>query len=539
MAGDEGSTGGDGPLRVASAGSLILLQLFSRFLTLFMTQTMVRLTSAEVLGVANIHFELLLGLILALSREGFRTALSRSSASPATRNVALLPVPLGMCIATVVMQVYTTYLAPAQLLQHAHFAWATRALLAGALLELLAEPLYIAALLRVDVTTRVVAEGMAVAVKGASTLAALWHLRSTSSLLPFGLGQLGYGATFLAVFWVAHMRAIGVRQASTFLVPARTASPRNRSAMFDVQSLALSATMTGQNVVKHVLGEGDKFAVARLASLREQGSYALASNYGGCGPWISALLRRSRFLSRTLPPPGSLVARLFYQPLEESSRLTFARALGDKSAPSPASIQLATDLLTHLLSFHVLLSLFLVTFCPPYSTALLLVLAGRRWATKTSAAAILSLYGAAYLPTMAFNGLLEGFLQACATPAQLTRYAYVLAAASLLFITSLFALQRYPIVSAERGLILASSMSTLARAAYSYHFTSNYLARKRSSLVISSLVPHPITLATFALSAVTVRWAPFSTEDTIAENGLPVAHLLVGFTCASLCAGSW
>jgi hypothetical protein len=264
------------PLKVASAGSLILLQLFSRVLTLFMTQMQVRLTSAEVLGAASIHFELLLGLILTLSREGFRTSLSRSLVTESTRNVSLLPIPIGIAISIVVMSVYTTYLVPIEMVQHPHFTWATTTFSMGAVMELLAEPLYIDALVRLDTLTRVKAEGFAIAAKSAAILASLAYMQNPSTLLPFGIGQMAFGAAFLGVFWISHAGRKGVSQGLRFLWPSRS----NGQPLFDRNALWLSFTMTRQNLVKHGLGEGDKLAVARLASLSDQGAYALASNYG-------------------------------------------------------------------------------------------------------------------------------------------------------------------------------------------------------------------------------------------------------------------
>lgn len=268
---------GGGSLKVASASGLILLQLFTRILTLFMTQMQVRLTSAQVLGAANIHFELLLGLILTLSREGFRTALSRTgSLSNTTKNVALLPIPIGIAISTIVISIYLNYLAPSELTIHPHFTWATRMILAGAILELFAEPLYIAALIQLDTMTRVKAEGSAIAAKSATILILLAYMRDSTTLLPFGVGQVAYGITFLTIYWISNARQQGWKGSFLYLQPIRDSKNR----LFQGNVLRLSLTMTRQNLVKHALGEGDKFAVARLASLSDQGAYALASNYG-------------------------------------------------------------------------------------------------------------------------------------------------------------------------------------------------------------------------------------------------------------------
>lgn len=164
--------------------------------------------------------------------------------------------------------------------------------------------------------------------------------------------------------------------------------------------------------------------------------------------------------------------------------MTFATSLGSTHPHKPQhnALDAARSLLRNLLAFYVLLTFFLVTFCPPLTTPLLVVIAGQRWALQTSAARILAVYGSVYLPAMAFNGLLEGFLQACASPAQLSRYDGVLMGASALFVATLTGLSavRWPgqearLVSAEVALVLASSLSTWTRALYSYRFARRFL----------------------------------------------------------------
>jgi oligosaccharide translocation protein RFT1 len=49
---------------------------------------------------------------------------------------------------------------------------------------------------------------------------------------------------------------------------------------FDRTYLRLALSMTGQSLFKHLLTEGDKFLVSRFSPLRDQGGYALATNYG-------------------------------------------------------------------------------------------------------------------------------------------------------------------------------------------------------------------------------------------------------------------
>ncbi|PWN33583.1 uncharacterized protein FA14DRAFT_110462, partial [Meira miltonrushii] len=419
------------PQPVAGAGMLIGLQILSRLITVLMAQLQVRLASAEAFGAANIQLELVLGTILTFSREGVRNASSRQSSSrnvdaknagreKSLQNIALLPILAGIPISLVVMSIYQNHLAPEQLASHPHFHLSCAIFLAGALLELISEPLYIAALRKVQLGPRIWSEGAGLMAKGASTLLCMIWLQRSSlsdgidlrhSLLPFGVGQFFYGLAFLIVFTVHSISQSGLGSTVELYL---FRFGKQRSSTFDKETLKLSKSMTRQNVVKHVLGEADKFAVARLGSLSDQGAYALASNY------------------------GSLIARLLYQPIEESARLTFASNLGSStSKPSKAAMLYARDMLSNLLSFYSLFAMYLVAFCPPLTTPLLTIIAGKRWALETSAPKILAVYGAAYLPAMGFNGLLEGFLQASASSKQLARYDVVLISASGSFVAFL------------------------------------------------------------------------------------------------------
>lgn len=91
----------------------------------------------------------------------------------------------------------------------------------------------------------------------------------------------------------------------------------------DYEQLRLVGALAGQSVLKHVLTEGDKIVLARAStvhvaqgdgtggSLYEQGVYAIASGY------------------------GSLVARLLFQPLEESARLLFSKLGAEENDKNP------------------------------------------------------------------------------------------------------------------------------------------------------------------------------------------------------------
>jgi len=194
--------------------------------------------------------------------------------------------------------------------------------------------------------------------------------------------------------------------------------------------LTLSLSLTVQSSIKYVLTQGDSLLIATLASLQDQGAYALASNYGG------------------------LIARMLFQPIEEASRNLFAKLCApvdpvptqqstdndnDKSSATklksnkststspPSDISKANTLLTTILHFYTLISLPALTLGPTLAPILLTLIAGPRWSTSssptsssstTSASSVLSAY-ALYIPLLATNGVSEAFVAAVANSAQL------------------------------------------------------------------------------------------------------------------------
>ena len=151
-----------------------------------------------------------------------------------------------------------------------------------------------------------------------------------------------------------------------------------------------------QNSFKYILTQGDGILIAALASLRDQGAYALASNYGG------------------------LVARLLFQPIEESSRNLFAKVCSpDPSTGKPPvkGVQEAKSLLRNILKLYNIVGLLAVSMGPTVAPLLLRFVAGARWA-DTEAGAVLSIY-CYYIPFLAINGLTEAFVAAVASNAEL------------------------------------------------------------------------------------------------------------------------
>ena len=192
---------------------------------------------------------------------------------------------------------------------------------------------------------------------------------------------------------------------------------------FSVPLLHLIGSLFFQTGIKWLLTEGDKLLITSLASLEDQGMYALAANYGG------------------------LIARMIFQPIEISSRNLFANLCATPSQSSANSdptqkkttspqakenLTTASTILTTLLHAYALLSLICFSVGPSAAPLLLNLVAGSRW---SSAGSVLGTY-CYYIPFLAMNGVSEAFVAATASTKDLRDQSFWMAGFSVLFAVS-------------------------------------------------------------------------------------------------------
>ncbi|TBU29309.1 Rft-1-domain-containing protein [Dichomitus squalens] len=521
---------------LASGSSLVLLQLFSRVVTFVLNQALVRLVSPQVFGTTSIQFELLLSTILFLSREGVRNALLRASSqnpsdrdttSPLVTNISLLPIALGIPTAIGSALVYlgssssTTSSQP-------RFQISVLLYVLAAFFELLSEPLYIRTQNELRFHVRVRAEGTAVMLKTIVTFLVLVAAPEDYALVAFALGQTAYGLTMLISFLIAcrdnldlapKQVAITVKDqyvclssSPAFSVTENLVSTEKR--YFDPALFNLSVAMTGQSLVKHFLTEGDKFLVSRLSPLADQGGYAVAANY------------------------GSLVARIVFQPIEETARVFFSKTLASPVPPSPDPksnhsakhkeyLQTASAVLTTLLLVFTHLLLLLITFAPPY-LPLALSLALPRKYLSTSAPRILAVY-VYYIPAMAYNGVLEAFLASAASPSDLRAQARWLLVFSALFVAAAVGLARSAGLG-DAGLVWANVGNLALRAAYAWAFARRFFVERGAgdALGLRRVVPPAPVLAAFAAAGLAVRVSARAYQDAPVNVFAQRGHVAVG-----------
>jgi oligosaccharide translocation protein RFT1 len=180
--------------------------------------------------------------------------------------------------------------------------------------------------------------------------------------------------------------------------------------------------MSSQSLVKHFLTEGDKMILTWFSPLHDQGGYALAVNYGQS----SSLLGSSRLKYRQINDyyVGSLIARIVFQPIEETLRVFFSRILNNTSKDKDPEVKMrsvtqAANALRSLLSVQASLSLIFITFGSAYLPIFLPLFLPQQY-MATSAPRILAAW-VWYIPVLALNGGLEAFLSSVASPKDLNK----------------------------------------------------------------------------------------------------------------------
>lgn len=465
---------------------LILLQVGSRALTFIVNQILLRYLSPQILGVAT-QLELFSISTLYFARESIRVALQRQRSekveekavdgtkgkTPAANsygdsrniqesvNLSYAAIAIGLLLTAVFGQLYVRN-ADNAVLETPYIHYSLNLYILATIFELLSEPYFAIAQQQMLYGTRASAEMQATFTRCVVTCStAVFASRSGLDLgvFPFALGQLTY-ALVLATSYLLKIYPVCKQNGATLLPRI----PSNSESYLPRPILKLAATLYGQSLFKQLLTSGDQYLIATLTPLPSQGAYALASNY------------------------GSLLARLLFQPLEESSRSLFARLLPASPAPSspPHSLPQASTYLHSLLHAYTLLSLLTTTLFPPLAPLLLSLLAGPRW-SSTEAPLVLAAY-AYYIPLLAINGILEAYVSAVATPAQLRAQSIWMVGFSLAFAaTGVVVLGWWG--AGARGLVVVNAVVMVLRIGWSWRFVQGDLRGRGGGLGVWGLVP--------------------------------------------------
>lgn len=493
-------------LAVRGASLLILLQVVSRALTFTANQVLLRFMTAQLLGVSA-QLEVYYLSVLFFARESLRVAIQRQGSetrnapdekekadkpaattkpTQAAVNISYLAITLGAIVALVLGQLYASSVSASSVAATPHLLSSLYLYAFAAMVELLSEPAFVVMQIRLQFRARATAEAVATFMRCAATLgAAVWASKRGVELgvMPFALGQAMYGLALLGVYAWYGFALAGKEKFSLFPVRlTKEEQVREKDngkeseqsdyvlSYFSRPTLQLASSMMAQSLVKHVLTQGDTFLVSVLSTTTAQGVYALANNYGG------------------------LVARLVFQPIEESSRSYFSRLLSTTSSsqqanePSKPSVQKARADLQALIKVYTMLSLVVVTLGPTAAPLLLSLVAGPRWASS-GAGACLSAY-AWYIPLLAVNGVAEAFVASVASEAEVNKQSAWMTAFSLVFGAAGYVFLRVLDMGAV-GLVLANGVNMLCRIVWCAVFITGYFRRLGVEFELLEILPGP------------------------------------------------
>ncbi|KAI1812608.1 Rft-1-domain-containing protein [Poronia punctata] len=488
---------------VHGASLLIILQIASRAITFIANQLLLRFLTAQLLGVSA-QLEVYYLSVLFFARESLRVAVQRQgngdeegrdkasvTDSQSVVNIAHLSLLLGLASSLGLGWAYLRYVdsatASTPYLDTALYIYGI-----AALVELLSEPAFVVLQHRLRFGPRAAAESIATFLRCLVTFAAAnwgWKQSLDLGVLPFALGQLAYGTGLLAIYaWYG----AGLAGSEGFsLLPKSLQQNKSSYALgyFFTPSLQLASSLMSQSLVKHVLTQGDTFLVSILSDPPSQGVYALANNY------------------------GSLLARLVFQPIEESSRNYFSKLLSSQSSDNDektkdgdrkiAVAKARTDLQA-LLKFYLLLGIVVVTIGPYAAPLLVQIVAGPRW-SGSGAGAVLARY-CLYIPLLAVNGVAEAFVSSVATKSEVHRQSLWMGLFSLAFAAAGFVSLRVLDLGAA-GLVYSNAINMLCRIVWSGGFISRYFARHGVEFGWRELAPNG--LAVCVLGAATF-WGTLS-----------------------------
>ncbi|KAL4737398.1 Rft protein-domain-containing protein [Aspergillus similis] len=494
---------------ISGATILIFVQLASRVFIFTSNQVILRSLTPSIMGIAA-QLELFLISILYFSRESIRVAIQRhpleslpthpaasidtnallsvkerekrrirAASSQSIVNMSYLSVGMGIITATAFAAFYVRFV-PVEVSETPYYHMSVTITAIASLIELASEPIFAIVQQYMLYSKRATVEISAAFSKSLVTCGTfIWAVRNGPSLgvLPFALGHLSYASIIFCGYFI-----VALRQSSNFpfsFLLSRISSSDSSAYIggrFSRRLVTLSAHVFFQSVVKHLLTQGDSMILATMAGLQDQGIYSLASNYGG------------------------LLARVLFQPIEESSRLIFSSLLSSgENKDRVANVTIAKDHLLNVMRGYMMLAVLIAPLGPILAPKALHILGGRRW-NAPEVDGLIALY-CYYIPFLAFNGIGEAFVSSAANPEELRRQAAWMGVCS-----ACFSIAAYLFLSlgglGARGLVYANIVNMSVRIIWSYSFIRKYLRQHRSDLSMNEFTLRSSTYVAGALVAV-------------------------------------
>jgi oligosaccharide translocation protein RFT1 len=494
---------------------LIIIQVASRALTFAGNQFVLRYLSPQLLGIA-VQLELYSVSVLYFSRESLRVALQRQpsrdnehvssnskAASPARLSrsqviINLSFIAIGIGIPLTVGLGWLYYKGQnnnVEIQESPYFGSSLQIYAVATVIELFSEPCFVVIQERLLYRSRARSETIAAISKCAATCLMTLvanQRRMRPSALPFAIGQTVYATVLATGYWTTVLPLSRDEGFSMLPTVIETSNQCLASRLY-WPLISLAGAIYAQSVFKQILTQGDALILGFLASLEDQGAFALASNYGG------------------------LMARMLFQPIEESSRSAFGKLLSRISKDGKIDSQSLNSTLKQLSNMlHLYGIIAVLSSCFLYTLLPLLVkfLVGPAWFSP-EIADILSMY-CYYIPFMAYNGILDAFVTSVATPAELQQQSLWMGAFTAVYFAAAYILLTILNLGA-RGLVLGNIFNMLLRIVWSAWFVTRYMRKNNGTMdVVRDVLPNPGTFVVGLVAAGMMRGRDLGDKHGIA-----------------------
>lgn len=472
---------------------LMLTQFFTKILTFLLNQLLIRRLSPKVFGISS-YLEFLVSMVLFFSREGERSSIQRTSDNSMSVqnengksgkfvegtqagtlqsiiNFGYIPVAVGLPLSILIMfwQVQTQMFQDSVMVLP-YYKISIALIWFLIIFELLAEPPYAINQFQLNFKKRSKFESVSVFARCMTTFAVVLISQRSSfaarieydgiAVVAFALGQFAYSLLIFIQYQVNFSSEMAlkpeIRQNS---ISIRRIHSTTGYYYIDARIFKIWRSLFVQMVFKHLLTEGDKLLINYLCTVEEQGTYAVVTNY------------------------GSIIARLVFQPIEESLRLFFTRML---SQVTKKDVSKSFTVMQYLCIFYFNLCLLIGIAGYANSAYLLQFLLGGR-ASKWANTGIFHIFPQyiTYIPFLAFNGILEAFFSSVADGRDIRRFSIFMSVLTIVILLCLYIFITHFQMGIS-GLILANSINMLLRIGYCSFFIRSFYQKNGISISVAS-----------------------------------------------------
>lgn len=442
---------------VQNAATLVVGQLITKLFTFSLNQLLLSYTSPNALGISQL-IEFVIDYNLFLSREALRLTIPKLPNDESKRqfviNYSYASIPLLLVFGGPVIywKIGKIDNEALEFLSPLGINHILLMIFLSLVLELLAEPYYnVNQHIMLDFKTRTRIETTSGFIKciiqfistiKITPLMGMQRGDVNSYVLGYLMGQLSSSLS-LYVLYLIHFRQL--------MKPSVVEDSFTESI-----TTKYFKSIFVQQIFKNFLTVGDKFVITSLLNFETQGYYSFISNY------------------------GSLIARMLFAPIEESTRITvntFFKSNKDKRS----DFLLFQGCVSNVLKIYVYLLTLLIIFAP-LNTNFLLSLVFKNFITDSSV--ITFKWYWVYLLFLACNGILEALYQSLfASKEMVNKYSAFMLMNSIMFLTTLTVfISKFDL--GLQGLIWGNMINMSFRIGYCFYYVIQFIKFKENSLKV-------------------------------------------------------